>query len=68
MYNPYVGELATLPEGVARNQLKDQVKLNANVTLKVRLDPSTNAKTLGTIKSDDLYYDVLSSSEAEGYT
>lgn len=57
-----------MPVEAGRDKTKNQIKVNADVTLKVRLDPSTNAKTLGNITSGDGYYDVISVTSDDDYT
>lgn len=68
IYNPYIGDAASMPVEVERDKTKNQIKINADVTLKVRLDPSTTAKTLGNITAGNSYYDVISITSDDDYT
>lgn len=68
IYNPYIEDSAEMPTEVSRDTTQNQLKVNTDVTLKVRLDPSTNSKTLGTITSSDNYYNVLDVTSDADYT
>lgn len=68
IYNPYIGDSISLPQGVSRDKTKNQIKLNTDVTLKVRIDPSTNSKIVSTMSASDSYYDVLSIYSDDDYT
>lgn len=68
IYNPYVGTATSITKGVSRDTTKNQIKLNNNITINVRTDPSTQSQTLGTISTSDSYYNVLSISTDDNYT
>lgn len=68
IYNPYIGITTSITSSVSKDTTKNQIKLNDNVTLNVRVDPSVQSQTLGTITTDDSYYNVLSISTDDDYT